>query len=197
MENLKKTKFDISSVVKHKNDLGYADQLFFKLYRDIEDFFDKLDIGQKKFEQSANDLRQIFLATLYDNVDYINKYVETGVLNQVEYGNSKNFNFIQDSLVFGAVNRLIWEYFGNEKKCSICYYLNFNFISNKSMLIKNSIFKKFYSISNTKFVLDIFIDEYYESNYVNMDKSLLIVAFDLCGVSVELALVEMLLNLYI
>ena len=87
-------------------------------------------------------------------------------------------------------------YYGNGKNGSICYYLNIKFISNKLKLIKNSIFKKFYAISNTKFVLDIFISEYYELNYVNMDENLLIVAYDLCGVSVELALVEMLLNLY-
>ena len=32
MENLKKTKFEISSVVKHNNDWGYADHLFVKFW---------------------------------------------------------------------------------------------------------------------------------------------------------------------
>lgn len=189
MKNLNEPEVEIRSDLKIQNDFEQADQLFFKLENDIGDFFDKLDISQESFEESAYNLGQIFQTTLSNNIIYIYKQIESGFLYQIEYGH--DFRQIHESIVFEAVNSLIWRYFGSEEDYDICNYLSFDFISNNSIFIKNNIFKKFYCVSKTFYVLDISFDEFVDAYCVDIDANSLSIAFDLCGLSVELAIVEM------
>lgn len=175
-------------------DLDYADQLFFKFDSDIELFFNNLDVSQKRFEESAQELSLIFMNTLSDNIVFIHEQVEAGFLYQIEYGH--DFWHIHQSAAFDAVNNLVWKYFCSEEDCEMSYFFDFDFVINDSIFIKRNIEKKLYSVPKTSYVLDICYDEYVDAYSIEIDKNSLGIAFDLCGLGVELAILDMIVRDY-
>jgi hypothetical protein len=194
MNNNNETIIELGSDLKITIDLDYADQLFFKFDSDIDVFFNSLDVGHRSFEDSAYDLGRIFMTTLSDNIVFIHGQVEAGFLYQVEYGH--DFRYIHESVAFEAVNNLIWKYFGSEEDYEMSYFLEFDFVCNNSIFIKRNIEKKFYSVSKTSYVLDICYDEYVDAYCIDIDKNSLGIAFDLCGLGVELAILQMIVRDY-
>jgi len=194
MNTNNETIIELRNDFKISIDLEYADQLFFKFDSDIELFFNNLDVSQRRFEESAQELSRIFMNTLSDNIVFIHEQVEAGFLYQIEYGH--DFWHIHQSVAFDAVNNLIWKYFGSEEDYEMSYFLEFDFVCNDSIFIKRNIGKKFYSVPKTSYVLDIFYDEYVDAYSIEIDNKSLGIAFDLCGLGVELAILDMIVRDY-
>ncbi|MGE4440396.1 MAG: hypothetical protein AB7D27_02790 [Desulfomicrobium sp.] len=195
MNTNNETIIELRNDFKISIDLEYADQLFFKFDSDIELFFNNLDVSQRSFEESAQELSRIFMNTLSDNIVFIYEQVEAGFLYQIEYGH--DFWHIHQSAAFDAVNNLVWKYFGSEEEdYEMSYFFEFDFVSNDSIFIKRNIEKNFYSVPKTSYVLDICYDEYVDAYSLEINKNSLAIAFDLCGLGVELAILDMIVRDY-
>ena len=194
MKNNNETIIELRNDFKISIDLDYADQLFFKFDSDIELFFNNLDVSQKRFEESVQELSRIFMNTLSDNIVFIHEQVEAGFLYQIEYGH--DFWHIHQSAAFDAVNNLVWKYFCSEEDFEMSYFFEFDFVINDSIFIKRNIEKKLYSVPKTSYVLEICYDEYVDAYSIEIDKYSLGIAFDLCGLGVELAILDMIVRDY-
>ena len=82
MNTNNETIIELRNDFKISIDLEYADQLFFKFDSDIELFFNNLDVSQRSFEESSQELSRIFMNTLSDNIVFIHEQVEAGFLYQ-------------------------------------------------------------------------------------------------------------------
>ena len=169
------------------SDIVYADMMS-GLYDDIENFFAKLDIRQKTFEDSANELKHIFLETISNNTEYIYGQVGSKFLSWIEC--ERSIDLIIETSVFSAINHLISVYFIDDDMER--NYFQVDFLSNDSIHIKRNIGKAFYGVARTSFVLEVDYEAYVDNCFVEIEEKYLKIAFDLFGVSVELAIIGML-----